>query len=119
MTIRHPIAEFYQGDTWFIAGELTNADDTVMHLDDTMTIRWALYDRKQTVVCEAALGDGISIVDGNAGTIMLEISGDKTKLIDIGAYQDQLQVVINSVPMTLWIGQIDVDFSPFAQQASP
>jgi len=120
MTTRHPIAEFYQGDTWFIAGALTNADDTPMHLDDSSVIRWALYDRTQTVKCEASLGNGISIVDGDAGTIMIELDGaTKTKTIDIGAYQDQLQVIVNGVPMTLWKGQIDVDFSPFANPVTP
>lgn len=116
MTTQHSKMFFVRGDKWEIAGALLNNAGAPLPLGADPVIEWALYNAAGEVQFEASIGDGITVVDAEAGTITIEVTPEKSALVPVGQFQDQLRATINSVPQTMWLGEVEVMYSAFTDE---
>ncbi len=111
--IQHKTETVTRGDVWRIPGTLYDRDGNAIVLTADTIIEWALVDAEGVPVIKVSRDDGsITVVDAEAGTIMITVPAEKTD-VRPGDYTDALRVTIAGQPHTMWNGQIVVEDSPF------
>ena len=112
---RHPDTEFQQGDTWCIAGVLTEANGVPFVLNNA-TIQWELssLDKKTVVLSFTTPTSAIQVTNANGGLITITVPSSNTVPISANAYYDELRVTRGNIVSTQWSGRIKVLPSLFA-----
>lgn len=108
MTAIHDPLSFYCGDTWEIAGTLTDASGAPLDLTGA-ALQWKLDDPTGAInALTLALGSGITITGlATAGTVLIEPTAVQTAALAAGVYRDQVRVTLaDGTVTTQWVGSI-------------
>jgi hypothetical protein len=105
--IVHDRLDFEAGDTWYIAGDLTNTDGSALDIS-TALIEWRLIDGDGNAALLLNTDTGITVTNGAGGLCMVTVPGSATVSLPVGFYTDYIVVDINGAVSTQWSGPIGV-----------
>jgi len=99
MTETHPDFSLYAGNTWEFDAALHDAACNPLPLTDAL-IAWNLYDAQRNVRIALSVGNGITVVNADAGLCKITVAADVTKTLAAGAYRDEIVVTLASGAVT-------------------
>lgn len=116
----HEQIEWVCGDTWKINGTIQDEDGLPLLLTGVQ-LNWKLTTMSsERNLLELTIGNGITVVDEVAGTILIEVPLDTTDSVTPGIYYDWLRITLaDGRRYTEWTGPIMVLKEPAPAEVVP